>query len=53
MLLKKTSKRARSGFKRKKLSVAGSYSEIKAKGSSMMAGNPKPPALLQGSSGQK
>jgi hypothetical protein len=40
MLLKKSSKRARSGFKRKKLTVAGSYQEIKAKGGAMMAANP-------------
>ena len=40
MLLKKSSKRARSGFKRKKLTVAGSYQEIKAKGGAMMASNP-------------
>ena len=53
MLLKKNSKRARSGFKRKKLSVAGSYQEIKAKGGMLMAANPKPPGLAQGSSGQK
>jgi hypothetical protein len=32
MLLKKSSKQARSGFKRKKLSVAGTYQEIKSKG---------------------
>ena len=32
MLLKKSSKQARSGFKRKRLSVAGTYQEIKAKG---------------------
>ena len=32
MLLKKSSKRARSVFKRKKLTVAGSYQEIKEKG---------------------
>ena len=36
MLLKKSSKRARSDFKRKKLTVAGSYQEIKAKGGAMM-----------------
>jgi hypothetical protein len=49
MLLKKSSKRARSGFKRKKLGVAGSYQDIKAKGGMLMAGNPKPPGLVQGS----
>jgi hypothetical protein len=32
MLLKKSSKRSRSGFKQKKLNLAGSYQEIKAKG---------------------
>jgi hypothetical protein len=53
MLLKKSSKRARSGFKRKKLTVAGSYQEIKAKGRAMMAANPKSSALGQGSAGQK
>ena len=53
MLLKKNSKRARSGFKRKKLGVTGSYQEIKAKGGMLMAANPKPPGLAQGSSGQK
>jgi hypothetical protein len=53
MLLKKSSKRARSGFKRKKLNLAGSYQEIKAKGGSMMAPQPKPSALAQGSAGQK
>ena len=53
MLLKKNSKRARSGFKRKNLSVAGSYQEIKAKGGMLMAANTKPPGLAQGSSGQK
>ena len=52
MLLKKSSKRARSGFKRKKLTVAGSYQEIKAKGGTLMA-KPKPSALGQGSAGQK
>ena len=51
MLLKKSSKRARSGCKRKKLTVAGSYQEIKARG--MMAANPKPSALGQGGAGQK
>jgi hypothetical protein len=53
MLLKKCSKRARSGFKRKKLNLAGSYQEIKAKGGMMMAANPKPSVLAQGSAGQK
>ena len=53
MLLKKSSKRARSGFKRKKLNVAGSYQEIKAKGGLMMTANPKPSAVAQGSAGQK
>ena len=47
MLLKKSSKRARSGFKRKKLTVAGSYQEIKVKGGTLMASNPKPSALGQ------
>jgi len=32
MLLRKSSKQARSGFKRKKLSVSGTYQEIKSKG---------------------
>ena len=32
MLLKKQSKKAKAGFKRKKLTVAGTYQEIKAKG---------------------
>ena len=32
MLLKKQSKPARSGYKRKKLSVAGSYQKIKTRG---------------------
>ena len=32
MLLEKSFKRGRSGFKLKKLNVAGSYKEIKAKG---------------------
>ena len=45
MLLKKSSKRARSGFKRKKLILAGSYQEIKARGGLKMASNPKPSAL--------
>ena len=53
MLLKKSSKRARSGFKWKKLNVAGSYQEIKAKGGIMITANPKPSALAQGSAGQK
>ena len=53
MLLKKSSKRARSGFKRKKLNVAGSYQENKAKGGLMMTANPKPSAVAQGSAGQK
>ena len=53
MLLKKSSKRARFGFKRKNLTVAGSYQEIKAKGGAMMASNPKPSALGQGGAGQK
>ena len=53
MLLKKSSKRARSGFKRKKLNLAGSYQEIKASGGLKMAVNPKPSALAQGSAGQK
>ena len=53
MLLKKSSKRARSCFKRKKLTVAGSYQEIKAKGGALMAANPKPSALGQGGAGQK
>ena len=46
-------KRARSGFKRKKLNVAGSYQEIKAKGGLMMTVNPKPSAVAQGSASQK
>lgn len=53
MLLKKNSKRARSGFKRKKLSVAGSYQEIKAKGASLSASSLKPSALSQPSTGQR
>lgn len=53
MLLKKNSKRARSGFKRKKLNLAGSYQEIKAKGGMEMAPQPKPSTLAQGSAGQK
>ena len=53
MLLKKSSKRARSGFKRKNLTVTGSFQEIKAKGGVMMASNPKLSALAQGSAGQK
>ena len=53
MLLKKNSKRAGSGFKRKKLNLAGSYQEIKAKGGIIMAVHPKPSALAQGSAGQK
>ena len=53
MLLKKSSKRARYGFKRNKLTVSGSYQEIKAKGETLMASNPKPSALGQGSAGQK
>jgi hypothetical protein len=36
-LLKKNSKKARVGFKRKKLNVAGSYQEIKGRGGMMMA----------------
>ena len=52
-LLKKSSKRARSGFKRKNLNVAESYQEIKAKGGLMMAANPNSSALAQGSAGQK
>ena len=53
MLLKKSSKRARSGFKWKNLTVAGSYKLIKVKGGVMMASNPKLSALAQGSAGQK
>ena len=53
MLLKKSSKRAISGFKRKKLNLAGSYQEIKARGGLKMVANPKPSALAQGSAGQK
>ena len=53
MLLKKSSNRARSGFKLKKLTVAGSYQEIKANGGAMMSSNPKPSALGQGGAGQK
>lgn len=53
MLLKKSSKRARSGFKRKKLNLAGSYQEIKARGGLKMAANPKPSALAQGNASQK
>jgi hypothetical protein len=53
MLLKKNSKRARSGFKRKKLNLAGSYQEIKAKGGMMMAVHSKPSVLAQGSASQK
>ena len=53
MLLKKNSKRARSSFKGKKLNLAGSFQEIKAKGGIMMAVNPKSSALAQGSAGQK
>ena len=53
MLLKKNSKRARSGFKRKKLNLAGSYQEIKAKGGLKMAPKPKLSALAQGNAGQK
>jgi len=53
MILKKSSKRARPGFKLKKLTVAGSYQEMKAKGGTLMAAKPKPSALGQGSAGQK
>jgi hypothetical protein len=53
MLLKKSSKRARSGFKRKKLNVASSYQEIKASGGLKMAANPKAFTVAQGSAGQK
>ena len=53
MLLKKNSKLARSGFKWKKLNLAGSYQEIKVRGGMMMAAHPKPSALAQGSFGQK
>ena len=53
MLLKKQSKQARSGFKRKKLSVAGSYQEIKAKGGQMMASNPQPPKPPTAPTGQR
>jgi len=53
MLVKKSSKRAMSDFKRKKLTVAGSYQEIKVKSGTLMASNPKPSALGQGSAGQK
>ena len=53
MLLKKSSKRARSRFKRKKLNVAGFYQEIKAKGGLMIAANPMPSAIAQGSAGKK
>ena len=53
MLLKKSSKRSRSGFKRKKLTAAGSYQEIKAKGGAIMDSNPKPSAVGQGGAGQK
>ena len=45
MLLKKNSKRARSGFKRKKLNLAGSYQENKAKGGIIMAVHPKPSVI--------
>ena len=51
--LEESSKRARSGFKRKKLNVAGSYQEIKVKRGLMMTANPKPSAVAQGSAGQK
>ena len=53
MLLKKNSKRARSGFKRKKINVAESYQEIKGNCGLMMTANPKPSALAQASAGQK
>ena len=53
MLLKKNSKRARSGFKRKKLNLAGSYQEIKAKGGIIIAVQPKPSVIAQGSAGLK
>ena len=53
MVLKKSSKRARSGFKWKKLNLACSYQEIKARGGLKMAAHPKPSTLAQGSAGQK
>ena len=53
MLLKKNSKMARSGFKRKKLNLAGSFQENKVKGGLKMPANPKPSVLAQDSAGQK
>ena len=44
MLLKRDSKPANKGFKRKKLSVMGTYSEVKAKGPQMMQSTGKPQA---------
>jgi len=48
MLLKRDSKPANKGFKRKKLSVMGTYSEVKAKGPQMMqsTGKPQPPGPM-------
>ena len=47
-LLKKNSKKARVGFKRKKLSVAGSYQEIKGRGGMMMAAGGSRPSSQTG-----
>ena len=42
MLLKQKSKSAKAGFKRKRLDVAGTYQQIKAKGGQMMQTSTKP-----------
>ena len=49
MLLKQKSKKAKAGFKRKKLDVAGTYQEIKVKGSQLMQAGPKPAQSQLGS----
>ena len=41
MLLKQKSKKAKAGFKRKRLDVAGTYQEIKVKGSKLMQAGTK------------
>ena len=49
MLLKQQSKKAKAGFKRKRLDVAGTYQEIKVKGGQLMQAGPKPAQSQLGS----
>ena len=49
MLLKQKSKKAKAGFKRKKLDVAGTYQEIKVKGGQLMQAGTKPALSQPGS----